>query len=487
MRRPLLALAGLALLALPACGFMEDDAVIDGPVVSVSTTTTTTESPSTTAPAAAPSTVPATTAAAVSTTPGTCPAIPPRAAPPADRPRYVIRMAIKPADNVVTGDLDLRFTPDLATDELVFRLWPNGPRIGGAGGRLEAGPVLVGSHPAETVTENPTTLVVKIGRRLSAGETVEVSMPWRLTLPRPVKDRVSRTGDAVRLGSFFPVLAWEPGVGWGREPPTSGFAEATTTPVADFSLSIDAPGLDVLASGVPDGSGRWTATAVRDVAVSAGHFTVATGTANAPEPVAVTVGVHEGIGENPQAYVDRIVKALEDFNRRFGAYPWPTYSVSITPDLTGGIEYPMHVLQGPGSGNRTTPHEVAHMWFYGLVGNNQARDPWLDEGLASYAEARVEGTLPSFRSRTIPADAKGRAGEPMTYWEGHQGSYYRGVYVQGAQALAALGDPELVDCALRLFVAANAHRVATNRALVEAIRPVFPDAATVLARYGIRI
>ena len=36
-----------------------------------------------------------------------------------------------------------------------------------------------------------------------------------------------------------------------------------------------------------------------------------------------------------------------------------------------------------------------------------------------------------------------------TYWEGRS-SYYRGVYIQGAQALAALGDPTLVDCALRL-------------------------------------
>jgi hypothetical protein len=71
----------------------------------------------------------------------------------------------------------------------------------------------------------------------------------------------------------------------------------------------------------------------------------------------------------------------------------------------------------------------------------------------------------------------------MTYWEGRS-SYYRGVYVQGAKALAALGPPDLVDCALRLYVARNAYAVARPSDLVDALRSVFPDAPAVLARYG---
>ena len=33
----------------------------------------------------------------------------------------------------------------------------------------------------------------------------------------------------------------------------------------------------------------------------------------------------------------------------------------------------------------TVAHEVAHQWFYNLVGNDQADEPWLDEALAQYA------------------------------------------------------------------------------------------------------
>jgi aminopeptidase N len=140
-------------------------------------------------------------------------------------------------------------------------------------------------------------------------------------------------------------------------------------------------------------------------------------------------------------------------------------------------------------GNNTlgvTSHEVGHQWFYGLVGNDQGRDPWLDEGLASWAEARVENRLAQFKARIIPPVAKNMVGEPMTFWADKAQVYSAGVYTQGAQALAALGDPDLVDCALRVYVAQNAFRIARQPDLVRAAGTVFPDAAATLTAYGVK-
>ncbi|MDQ3979513.1 MAG: hypothetical protein M3314_08185, partial [Actinomycetota bacterium] len=392
----------------------------------------------------------------------------------------------RPATGVVEGMVDVRFTPDLPTDRLVFRLWANGPRQRGEGGQVETGQVEVDGRAVESVVEDPTTLVVPLGTPLGTGQTVRARVPFRLQLPPNARDRVSAENDSMRMGSFFPILEWEPSVGWVTEPPTTRFAEASTAPTADFDLTVTTPpGYGVVASGTPDRPGHWTATAMRDVAVAVGRFTTLTGTAHAPDPVQVTVAVDAGAGDSPRPYLDRAIAVLESSSRRFGAYAWPTFAVSVTPGISTGIEYPSHVLHGPGTATDILTHEVGHQWFYALVGNNQARDPWLDEALTTWVEARYEGTVESYKARTIPAAIRGRTTAPMTYWD-ERDDFYLGAYVQGAQALAALGEPDLVDCALRLFAAQNAYRIARPNDFVAAAEAVFPDAAQVLAAYGIR-
>ncbi len=480
-----------AVLALGACGDGgTGPATLDRAPAPTTTTvtaprdaaTTTTAGPATTTTTAEGLVV----AEAQPATP-TCPAVPAQARPDPDRPRYRLDLVVRPDQGTVDGAVAVTFVPDLPVDRLVFRLWPNGPRTARAGARLDVGEVTVDGRPTPAGLADPTILDVPLPAPAGPGEAVEATVAFRLRLPGAVNDRLSHDGDAIRLGSFFPILPWEPGHGWALDPPTSAFAEASTAPVADFDLTVEVPdGLDVLASGEPAGPGRWRAVAVRDVALSIGRFTLAAGVAHAPEPVHVTVGVHAGIGESPDAYLERTIRALEDFARRFGPYPYPRHTLAITPGLSGGIEYPTHVMQGPATIGRTTSHEVGHMWFYGLVGNNQGRDPWLDEGLATWAEAGFEGTLGAMRNRAIPAWARGRTGEPMTYWESRQSGYYRGVYVQGAQALAALGDAGLVDCALRHYVARHAFAIARPPQLIASLALVFPDAPERLGGFGIR-
>jgi hypothetical protein len=411
--------------------------------------------------------------------PFSCPAVPARNEPLPDRPAYTWTLHVDLAAGVVEGRGRLAFTPDRDTDRVVVRLWANSPRITRAGGHVEA---FVDGAMAHDQPD-PTTLVLHVP--VAAGQQFETGLVWRLTLPTsPTDDRVYRSGDAVRLGSFLPVVAWERGVGWALEPPTSGFAEASTSVPSDFDVTVTGlpDGVSALATGVRDGD-RWLASGVPDWAMSTGRFTLASRDAGG---VAVTVGVDAQVAESPGPYLDKVVRVLDDFGRRFGPYPWPSYTLAITPGLRGGIEGPMHVMQGPGHLGRTTSHEIGHMWFYGLVATDQGRDPWIDEGLATWAEGRFEGTTGSFLRTVIPAAGRGRAGEPMTYWEPRQSIYYRSVYVQGTQAFGALGPADAVDCGLRQLVARQAYRVTRPADVIAAMSVVFPDAASVFARYGIR-
>ena len=58
----------------------------------------------------------------------------------------------------------------------------------------------------------------------------------------------------------------------------------------------------------------------------------------------------------------------------------------------GGMEFPNLVYISDAIEDFETyqyviVHEIAHQWWYGVVGNNQTKDSWLDEGLAEYSSA----------------------------------------------------------------------------------------------------
>jgi hypothetical protein len=425
----------------------------------------------------------------------------PYRAPAAARPRYSLHVRLQPALRRASGDLRVVFRPDIATGRLVFRLWPNGPLQRREGARLTVSNVTVRGTPLPTALANPTTLVVRPPRPLAAGSRIVVSLRWSLRVPRGVPDRLDGAPGSIRLGSFFPLLAWEPGRGWALEGPPLMPAESSTSPVADFDVHISAPaGLRVFASGNPVAPGHWRAHAVRDFAVAAGRFAVASETVRAPRPVRITVAVQaKGGGAvpdsslpfahagTPREFLARAAVALRTLSRLYGPYPWPSFTAVVERDAfaTGGIEYPTLVFLGYLSLLTAVEHEAAHQWFYSLVGNNQGRDPWLDETLASWAQTQVNPLArPYFLHVPVPRAARGMLGAPIAYWNRHRRAYSAGVYAQGVQALASLGSAAKVNCGLRRYVARYGYRIATQGELLDMLNQAVPGARRKLERYG---
>jgi hypothetical protein len=83
-----------------------------------------------------------------------------------------------------------------------------------------------------------------------------------------------------------------------------------------------------------------------------------------------------------------IVKIFKITNATFGRYPYSDFSVIQGGD--GGMEYPMcTMILGHGSIEGKIgliAHEALHNWYYGVLGTNEYRYPWMDEGMTTYAE-----------------------------------------------------------------------------------------------------
>ncbi len=235
---------------------------------------------------------------------------PPYRAVPGLRPSY--RMQIRIAGSQVTGTSDIRFAAGLPLHRLVLRLWPNGPRQGAA---LRVTSVAVDGRAARARVSSPTVLVVPLQKPVAPGRTVRIRLAWRLTLGSSAL-RMNASAGFVRLASFFPILPWDERRGWVVDPPTPLPAEASTSPTADFDVTVHAPAaMRLVASGSEISTGHWVASAVRDFALAGGDFDVTTHTVAAPAPVRLAVAVPRGLGLSAQAFADRAAAGAEGARR----------------------------------------------------------------------------------------------------------------------------------------------------------------------------
>jgi len=90
--------------------------------------------------------------------------------------------------------------------------------------------------------------------------------------------------------------------------------------------------------------------------------------------------------ENWKNLQPKTVEAMEFFSKNIGKYPYEQYSVIQGGD--GGMEYAMSTLitgdRKFGSLVGVTAHEMAHSWFQHILGTNEAKHEWMDEGFTSF-------------------------------------------------------------------------------------------------------
>jgi len=97
-----------------------------------------------------------------------------------------------------------------------------------------------------------------------------------------------------------------------------------------------------------------------------------------------------------QEVLQNTADALQLFSQLIMPYPHSSLSV-VEADFLDGMEYDglyflshgfYDLYDGTPKGYLTfiAAHETAHQWWYGLVGNDQAMEPWLDEAMCTYME-----------------------------------------------------------------------------------------------------
>ncbi|MDF3981732.1 M1 family metallopeptidase [Luteibacter sp. PPL201] len=81
--------------------------------------------------------------------------------------------------------------------------------------------------------------------------------------------------------------------------------------------------------------------------------------------------------------------AVEHFSDRWYPYPYPV-AVNEAGSAASGMEYPGIVFDpmdaSPKELHMVTAHEIGHTWFPMIVGSNERRDAWMDEGFNTFID-----------------------------------------------------------------------------------------------------
>ena len=156
--------------------------------------------------------------------------------------------------------------------------------------------------------------------------------------------------------------------------------------------------------------------------------------------------------ENWKNLQPKTVEAMEFFSKNIGKYPYDQYSVIQGGD--GGMEYAMSTLitgdRKFGSLVGVMAHEMAHSWFQHILGTNEAKHEWMDEGFTSFIsklcmteimdqdkDNPFEGTYKGYRNLAL----SGKEQPQGTYADRYNLNFAYGIsaYSKGSIFLSQLG------------------------------------------------
>jgi len=303
-------------------------------------------------------------------------------------------------------------------------------------------------------TLNDQRLTVNLPQSLQPNTATTLTLSFKLNIPAKRSDGVfGYDFNQINLVDWYPFVVPYSN-GWVLHDFYS-LGEHLVYDSSDIELNLKTDSDVIIAAGAPsEQNGEWTRYRLygaRTFTLSASdQFLVSE---SAVGSVVIRSYYFDGFKAAGEGVLYAVVQAISLFNVKFAPYPYESFSV-VQTDMHDGQEYDGLVFlatdfydqYGGGAKNNLTTigvHETAHQWWFGLVGNDQAMEPWLDEMMAAYSERIFyEYNYPRYESWwwQYRVDYFGPGGYVDTpiYSAGSFRGYVNAVYLNGAHFMEDL-------------------------------------------------
>ncbi|OZV13927.1 agmatine deiminase [Tissierella sp. P1] len=246
--------------------------------------------------------------------------------------------------------------------------------------------------------DKDTILHIKLDKSLEKGKSTELYLEYKVKLPT-TKDRFGYHDKGINFGNWYPILCVYDESGWNLDPYYK-VGDPFYSEVSNYKVSITTPkDIIVASSGNIVSENRKgdkkiyeiEGPLIRDFAWAASKDFIIK-----EKKVEDTIIKVYSI-TNDSNLINESLKigenSIKTFNKIFGKYPYGVYTI-VNTEFPSGMEYPGIVFISNDYFHKhlisilekVIVHETAHQWWYGIVGNNQVKEPWLDEGLTTYSE-----------------------------------------------------------------------------------------------------
>jgi hypothetical protein len=262
--------------------------------------------------------------------------------------------------------------------------------------------------------EQGTILEVFLEKPLRPGKKIKLSMLCHSQVPVQIRrtGRYNKENVAYSMTQWYPKMCEYDHEGWHSNPYIGRefhgvWGEFNVTINIDSSFNLGGTGIIQNPNEVGFGyenekfrtkkyfnnklKWKFNAKNVHDFAWAADPFFIHEKTKLSNGTVLHFLHKDDSLNENWKLLQPYAVKCFEFMNKNYGVYPYKQYSIIQGGD--GGMEYPMCTLITAEGSFRglvsVTVHESIHSWFQGLLGTNESKYEWMDEGFCTYAQYEV--------------------------------------------------------------------------------------------------
>jgi hypothetical protein len=328
-------------------------------------------------------------------------------------PRYAISLTVNFAAHQIQGQEAIDYTnaEGVALDRLYLRLLPNGHGSYGDGSMEVAKTLLNGKAVSPTLSLNDSILEIPLSAPLQPGQHAQLALNFSGVVPVDFGGQATPAGygiynyssNIMALANWYPILSVYDAKGWHLDP-VSDIGDSVYSDTAFYTVDISAPAdVKVAATGSEISANPVDVKTIRHHYLSgpardffiimSPNFQKAEQTVDGTTVNSYYTSSHQDGGI---AALRVAAASLKIYNQYFGAYPFREFDIAEAPmRYAAGVEYPGIVIIGdflydqPNQANFVVAvaHEVAHQWWYNVVGNDVFAEPWLDEALTSYTSS----------------------------------------------------------------------------------------------------